>query len=70
MSTHAPPGRQLNITDALARAPTQEDTIQDDRVVDDGLTCDCGRPAGASGQCPACRMEAAGDTIGNHGRRL
>lgn len=79
MSTTSPPGTQQSLTDALqAAAATQTDaseqdgpdTLQDDRVVDDALTCACGRPAGADGLCSAHRREHAGHAIGNHGGRL
>lgn len=53
-----------------AEATPPSDTRQDDRVVDEALTCACGRPAGADGQCTACRREYAGEAIGNHGGRL
>lgn len=75
MSTTTPDA-QLSLTEAFEAAqdaaeldePT--DTRQDDRVVDDALTCACGRPAGADGQCTPCRREYAGEAIGNHGGRL
>lgn len=53
-----------------AQMDESQPTVREDRVVDDALTCACGRPAGADGQCTACRMSHAGDAIGNHGRRL
>lgn len=53
--------------------PTADDStpdVRDDRVVSEGLTCDCGRPAGADGLCFGCKREHAGHAIGNHGGRL
>lgn len=70
MSTQAPSGQQLSLTDAFDRAPTREDTIQDDRVVESIDTCrECdARPAGADGLCPPCRQQQWGGQMG--GRRL
>lgn len=75
MSTTTP-DQQLSLTEAYEAAqgaadgPAAPDTRQDDRVVGEALTCACGRPAGADGQCTACRREYAGEAIGNHGGRL
>lgn len=70
MSAVGLPGRQQSLTDALeaAAAGEGEATVQDDRVVTDGLACECGRPAGADGLCTSCRMDQNGDLIA--GRRL
>lgn len=57
--------KQQRLTDAIQQTPTQEETVQDDRVVEESLTCDCGRPAGADGLCYGCRMDKQ-----NGGRRL
>ena len=71
MSAISGPGEQQSLTDALQAAAADDSptAVTDDRVVTDALTCPCGRPAGADGQCTACRMESAGEVIGN-GRRL
>lgn len=75
MSTTTP-DQQLSLTEAIEAAQSaasdssDPDTLQDDRVVGETLTCACGRPAGADGQCTACRREYAGEAIGNHGGRL
>ena len=72
MSTTPAPGEQQSLTDALQAAAADDSptAVTDDRVVTDGLTCACGRPAGADGQCTACRRKYAGEAIGNHGGRL
>lgn len=75
MSTTTP-DQQLSLTEAYeaaqddATGPAPPDTRHDDRVVNEALTCHCGRPAGADGHCTAHRREYAGEAIGNHGGRL